>query len=39
MSLESFYGGRQGISPVIKAHFTSLEKLAEAFSSTNYTDV
>jgi hypothetical protein len=39
MALESFYGGKQGVSPVIKARFESREKLQEKFSDSTYKDV
>ena len=39
MALESFYGGKQGISPVIKANFSSKEALTEAFNNSSYEDV
>lgn len=39
MALESFYGGKQGVSPVIKAKFETREDLGEAFSNSGYKDV
>lgn len=39
MALESFYGGKQGVSPVIKAKFDSRENLANAFKNSGYKDV
>lgn len=39
MALESFYGGKQGVSPVIKARFESREKLQKKFSDSTYKDV
>lgn len=39
MALESFYGGKQGVSPVIKARFNTKEDLGAAFSDPSYKDV
>lgn len=39
LSLESFYGGKQGVSPVIKARFTSIDNMNENFSNPDYHDV
>lgn len=39
MAFESFYGGKQGISPVIKASFATRVALQNAFDNINYKDV
>ena len=38
--MDSLYGGKQGVSFVIKASFESVEKMKNAFArGGNYTDV
>lgn len=37
--MDSFYGGKQGISFVIKARFKSIEEMQNSFNDTNYNQV
>ena len=39
MALESFYGGKQGISPVIKKHYSSINQMRTDFETNKTQDV